>query len=121
MRTGRFKDKYNLKALGVFFVLFLVCVVSVRSVWRVYQKYHGARETFGRMQNEIVTLENRKEELSEEISELYTNEGLSFELRKKLNVSLRDEQVAIIVQSENETVEPGGDDSWWEKFKNWFR
>ncbi len=101
-------------------LLFLVIFLS-HSLYRVYMKRREARNTLVRMQEELALLETKSQSLKYEIESLSTSEGVNFELRKKLNVKSKDEQVVVIVDKEVGETDEKLDTSIWDKIKNFFR
>lgn len=111
-------DKW--KRVGVFFVLLIIFGVLLNSVGNVYKKKVNAEKALSQMQSEITELENRQKFLTESLARLDTQEGLKFEIRKKLNVAQAGESVAIIVDEETSSTTKPSTVSSWQKFKNFF-
>ena len=73
------------------------------------------------MQNEKLALTNRGEFLADSFKKLETQEGLKFEIKKKLNVALSGESVAIIVEEPKPTSTTVSKTTSWQQLKNFFK
>ncbi len=104
----------------IFFALLIIIVVLLNSITKVYQKKKEAGEVLARMQQEQETLIDREQFLSESLKRLSTEEGLEFEIRKKLNVAKVGESVAIIVDETESSPDSSPNPSLWQKIKNFF-
>jgi hypothetical protein len=120
MRGVKTKDKELRKRFVIFFVLLLLFGVLLNSVRKVYKKKENAEKALVRMEEERKELENRKIFLDNSLSRLETEEGIKFEIRKKLNVAQAGENVAIIIPDENSDSAATTTPSVWQKFKNFF-
>ncbi len=120
MRGVKTKAGGKWKRLAVFFVLLLIFGLLVNSVTGVYQKKKNAEEFLARMQKEKIELERRNEELSTDLERLSTEEGVKFEIKRKLNVAEVGESVAIVVSDTKPATSTSATTSKWQKFKNWF-
>ena len=70
------------------------------------------------MNDRVYELQKREKELNDSLERLKTQEGLAFEMRRKLNVAEVGESVAIIVEEEIPIVPSTIKISNWQKFKN---
>jgi len=120
MRGLKTKEQSKWKKIAFFCVLFLVLIFLLKSVRNVYQKKKAADEALIQMQKEITELEARKNSLDKSLSRMETEDGVEFEIRKKLNVAEAGEKVAIIVESTDVNNSTQTDISFWQKFKNFF-
>ncbi|MFH0804081.1 MAG: hypothetical protein V1896_00570 [Candidatus Zambryskibacteria bacterium] len=120
MRGIKNKESGKWKRLAFFLLLLLVFGVLLNSVRNVYQKKKTAQGALARMEKEVADLENRDQFLKESIAKMATQEGLEFEIRKKLNVAEAGESVAIIVDETQTTPVPAVPVSSWQKIKNFF-
>lgn len=107
--------------MALFLVLLLIFGVLLNSVNKVYKKKKGAEELLTRMEGEIQTLKDREQFLERSLSRLETDEGLKFEIRKKLNVAEVGESVAIIVDEEDSPTTQTPELSSWQKLKDLFK
>jgi hypothetical protein len=87
-------------------------------VRKVYNKKIGAEEALVKMNDRVYELQKREKELNDSLERLKTQEGLAFEMRRKLNVAEVGESVAIIVEEEIPIVPSTIKISNWQKFKN---
>lgn len=81
-------------------------------------KKKGAEEALARMNAEIQELKLRQESLEQFEKRVQTSEGVEFELRKKFNVALEGEKVAILVDETASSSQRSTNESVWHKFKN---
>lgn len=121
MRGIKTKSNDKWKKLVVFFVLLLILILLINSVFKVYQKKKEAKITLEKMQADIESLKEREEILIKSIQRLETEEGIKFEMRKKLNVAEVGESVAIVVESAEDGPLPYPEQSILEKIKNFFQ
>src|SRR4030042_2253669 len=118
MRGIKNKESGKWKKAVFFFVLLLMLIVLLNSVKNVYQKKKTAEEILVRMEKETENLRDREEYLKESLARLATQEGIKFEMRKKLNVAEVGESVAIIVDEEEAASVSDIKISTWQKIKN---
>ena len=104
----------------IFVTLFLILLVTINSLKKVYIKYNSASLALSRMQQENIKLKEREINLNNSLKRLVTEEGKKFEIRKKLNVAEAGEQVAIIVDKGATSTESEVGNSLWQRFKNLF-
>lgn len=120
MRGIKTKEDGRWKKVSAFLVLFLVLGILLNSVNNIFQKKKVAEETLVRMEKEAGDLKNRELILKESIAKLNTQEGLNFEIRKKLNVAQAGESVAVIVEEKLVATTSASHISSWQKFINFF-
>jgi len=120
MRGVKTKDKELRKRLAIFLVLLIIFGVLSNSVRKVYNKKENAEKALARMEEEQKQLELRKIFLENSLERLETEEGIKFEIRKKLNVAQAGESVAIIVDENNIASTAPPSTSTWSKIKNFF-
>ncbi|NLE07581.1 MAG: hypothetical protein GX627_03155 [Parcubacteria group bacterium] len=118
MRGIKTKKSSKWKILVAFLFLVLVLGVLLNSVRKVYNKKIGAEEALVKMNDRVYELQKREKELNDSLERLKTQEGLAFEMRRKLNVAEVGESVAIIVEEEIPIVPSTIKISNWQKFKN---
>lgn len=121
MRGVKSRDGSKFRRITIFFILLIIFLVLVNSVFRVYKKKRGAEEVLAKMQEEMMLLEQRGKNLEASLARLETNEGLEFELRKKLNVASEGESVAIIVTEEEENKDVVPEKTYFQKIKENFK
>lgn len=120
MRGIKTRGQGKWKRLGIFLILLLIFGALLNSVRKVYNKKAGAEKALARMQAEIKTLEDRQKFLENELDRLATDEGVKFEIRKKLNVSEAGESVALIINEDASAPALPPSLSVWQKLKNFF-
>lgn len=120
MRGVKTRESGKWKKISIFLILLAVSVFLLNSVNNVYQKKKEADKALARMKEQVLELQNREEYLAGSLERLKTEEGLKFEIRKKLNVAEAGESVAIIVDEEKEASTTSKSISSWQKFKNFF-
>lgn len=120
MRGIKTKDHSLTKKVCLFLLLLLIFGVLVNSTRKVYNKRQEAMQALTRMESELKELENRQETLTASLQRLQTEEGVKFEMRKKLNVAEAGESVAIIVEEELSEVASTTKVSGWQKFKGFW-
>ena len=106
--------------LGIFLILLLVFGLLLNSVSKVYKKKQEAEKILVRMEEQATELKQRNQFWKESLEKLATEEGVEFEIRKKLNVAEVGERVAIIVEEEPIASTSNPQISSWQKFKNFF-
>ena len=120
MRGVKSRDSEKWKKLAIFLVLLLLFGVLLNSVRKVYKKKESAEKALARMQSEVQTLTEREKFLEDSLLRLSTDEGIKFEIKKKLNVAEVGESVAIIVESDESVTTPSSSISPWQRLKNFF-
>lgn len=120
MKGLRTREQEKWKKLAVFFLLLIVFGVLLNSVRKVYNKKASADQALIRMSKEMEELKSRKDFLEGSLANLETDEGLKFEIRKKLNVAEVGESVAIIVEEDSPAPLPDFQSSILEKVKDFF-
>lgn len=114
------RENEKWKKIAISLALILVLGLLINSVGNVYKKKKEAERMLARMENQTAELKERNEFLNNSLEKLSTEEGIEFEIRKKLNVAEVGESVAIIVEEEPATSTPSAKISPWQKLKNFF-
>ena len=120
MRGLKNREADKWKKIAIFVVLLIIFVVLLNSVNRVYKKKKEVERALTQMKTEMLELADRSEFLKDSLEKLKTEEGVEFEIRKKLNVAEVGESVAIIVEEESIEVLPKIKTSPWQKIKDFF-
>lgn len=115
------KDYQKWKRIISFAVLLFVCIVLLRSVYRVYNKKHKVDLALAESQQELYEMQNRENELLNLRDRINTKDGLEYELRKKFGVARVGESVVIIVDKDNTKDKNEVSQSFWQKIKSFFR
>jgi len=120
MRGLKNREGQKWKKIAIFLVLLLLFGLLLNSVSKVYKKKQEAERTLVRMEEQAAELKQRNEFLKKTLNKLNTEEGVEFEIRKKLNVAEVGESVAIIVDEEPSVSPESVKVSVWQKFKDFF-
>lgn len=100
----------------------LILVIAL--VWSAYTRFQIASDMQERRveaESEVQKLRDQKQQLEEKVHYLSDERGIEAEMRRQFDVALPDEQVVVIVESENNvaplaTSTPNKDESPWYKF-----
>lgn len=120
MKGIKSKQNNKIKKIVIFFGLLILLFALINSVFGVYSKKKNAQVALLKMQEELKSLEEREMFLNSSLERLETEEGIDFEIRRKLNVALQDEEVAIIVNEEVEEEVLPQEKTFWQKVKSVF-
>ena len=102
-------------------ILGILVLLSLRSVWLIYQKQRESEELLKTSQQHVADLTARENEVHNEINQLQTPEGVEAEIRSKFSVAKIGENVVLIVDStasSSQGKSPGK--SWWQKIVDFF-
>lgn len=83
------------------FVLLVVVLLLLKSVWGVYKKDYMARINRQEAEIALANLKNKQAGLEKEIARLETDRGVEEELRRRFQVVRPGEQVLVIVDKDN--------------------
>jgi len=92
----------------------------IHGTWNVFKKSHQSSQKLSVAQEELIKLEEKRDNISGEIDRLETNVGIEEEIRSKFDLALEGEKSIIVVDSEEEVVIPpkkGKFETLWEHFK----
>jgi len=78
-------------------VLAIMLVLLVRGNIRVFKNYFHVKDKYNQDIEFHTNLKAREAELNRDIERLKTNEGMDYEIRKKLDVSAENEKVIKII------------------------
>jgi len=120
MKGIKNRESIKWKRLFAFFALLVVFGVLVNSARKVYDKKKEAQKALAQMEGEAKSLEARKIFLDSSLQKLETDEGVAFEIRRKLNMAGAGESVAIIIDEGQPTSTNNTQVSSWQKIKNFF-
>lgn len=105
-------------------VLLLCLAVLIFSGKAAFKAYNEKKESSGSLRaakEELVKLEERNAFIREELTKSSTESGLEAKLREKFGVGKEGEQVAIIVESENNDGDILNGNDFWLKIKEFFK
>lgn len=102
-------------------LLFLFLFVT-KATWNVYQKMELSKENLELVKNDLEKLKVREEALASQIDYLHTEQGVEAEIRQKYRVIKEGEEIAVIIDDENDedNVASTTNQSLWAKFKGIF-
>ncbi len=104
-------------------VLGLVCLLLVKGVWGVYQKYQRSEELAARTSAELAELQARQKSLTQLNAAIATDQGKEREIRDRFGLIKDGEKTAIILDDKSEST---GDldtekKGLWQRFLDLFR
>jgi cell division protein FtsB len=122
------KSKNNNKKLIyswlVLIFLFVILIFLLNSNLKAYKKVKDSDIRKNIFENNLIELQDRKNEIAKDIERLNSPVGQEEELRNRFNVSKEDEKVIIIVEEEivvSETeITEDNQQSFWQKIKSVF-
>ena len=103
-------------------VLIILTAIIANAAMNMYGRFREANIRADRAQEEIVSLEERKNELRADLERLGTPRGTEEELRKRFNVAGEGEGVIVIVDPRTQTANNDSmrEESIWQKILNMF-
>ncbi|MEK7569347.1 MAG: septum formation initiator family protein [Patescibacteria group bacterium] len=105
-------------------VLTLLAVLFLLLAWSVYGlfgKMEGTRKNRGISENKVKELELKKENLSADIGNLNTEEGVERNIREKYGLAKPGEGVIIIVDDQKPESDGKNRGGFWNWLKNLFK
>lgn len=120
MRGIKTRTDRKWKNMIFFLLLLLIFGFIVNSVRKVYNKKKEAEKVLAAMKDEADELAKREKFLTRSLERLETDEGIKFEIRKKLNVAEVGESVAIIVDENEPVTSKNKPQTLWQKIKDFF-
>ncbi len=120
MRGIKTKQSGKWRRVALFYLLVLVLVMLLNSLFNVYEKKKGAEEALVKMEGDLKELGERQKYLGGYLDRLSTKEGIEFEVRKKFNVAEAGESVAIIVEEEVAPNDTETKETRWQRFKGFW-
>ena len=103
-----------------FIVLIILFVFLSKAAWGIREKALLSAEKLRIAQNELIKLESRQKDLSNQIGYLSTDEGVEAELRTKYRAVKEGESVAVIIDTNPTNIVSATSTSvntkgWWQK------
>ncbi|MEK9160856.1 MAG: hypothetical protein AAB440_02350 [Patescibacteria group bacterium] len=114
---ARRKEKPSFREGAIIALLVLVLLWLLWILWGIMEKEERARHAAMEAQAELLALTERKEILTENITELNTPRGEEATLREAHGVARPGEEVIIVVVDEQDVGPPL---PWWRKVFGWF-
>lgn len=85
-------------------ILFVVLLLSISSLWNVYEKYNRTKSHAETIVNDLNKLNIRKKKLIYDIAFLKTERGLEEEIRNKFDVKKSGEEVIFLFDKNEKKV-----------------
>jgi cell division protein FtsB len=107
-------------------ILVIILLVLIRPTWNIYKKSRESEANLKRAEQELNSLEQRKNELSKNLESIKSEEGRDEEIRGKLGVAKEGETVVVIVEDKKEPepvvvpVKPSALSQAWSRVLSWF-
>jgi cell division protein FtsB len=123
-KSRREKTKFSFVRLLLF--LIVTSAVTLLLAYPAYSDWRKQKETYKRLQRELVELREQNQALRSEVELLEDPAYVEKMAREKLGLVKPGEKAWIVVEPEEETSfnasSPKPEElSWWEKFKVWLR
>jgi cell division protein FtsB len=120
-----FQQKRKLRSVAysrvTLIILGLLVILSLRSIWMLYQKQQESEKLRQQANAEVGELLARQAELNTQIARLQTPQGIDAAIRDKYNVAKPDENMVVIVDDQSSTTEATTTaQSLWQKFLDMF-
>ena len=120
MRGIKTKQSGKWKRVTVFYLLVVVLVMLLNSLFNVYEKKKAAEETLVKMESDLKELGEREKYLGSYLDRLSTKEGVEFEVKRKFNVAEAGESVAIIIDEQTNSKDSNVPQTKWQRFKGFW-
>jgi cell division protein FtsB len=78
-------------------IALIVIAILIRGNIRIFKNYFHVKDKYNQDIEFYQSLKNREVELNKDIDRLETDQGIDYEIRKKLDVSKDDEKVIKII------------------------
>ena len=104
------------------FILFCICLFLIKNIFYLCQGEKKSR--LNRVESETILneLKEKSNQISSEIEYLKTEKGIETELRDKFRVVKKGEQMAVIINSEEDiSVQVTEDNYFWLKVKDFLK
>ena len=86
-----------LNSWWTFFIALIIIIILIRGNIRIFKNYFHVKDKYNQDIELYENLKNRESQLNIDINRLNTEQGLDYEIRKKLDVSKDDEKVIKII------------------------
>jgi cell division protein FtsB len=113
LRTNTKKEKVIIAVLAVLILLLF------RGVWVIYVKHRIATNERNAVEKELIDVQKRYADLSQEVKNLQTERGVEQSIREKFHVAKPGEKTVILVTPDDATKKTD-DTSFWGKLKSFF-
>ncbi len=109
----------------VLIFLLIILFFIIKGSFGVYQKYSFSKNELKKSESELMVLEEKKTNLSEQVAHLDTETGIEKEIRSKFDVAKEGEKLIVIVDDEVEqeavVEEKGFVGNFLTTIKGWFQ
>jgi cell division protein FtsB len=78
-------------------IAIIAIIFLIRGNIRIFQNYFHVKDKYNKDIESYQSLKSREEQLDKDIDRLKTEQGIDYEIRKKLDVSKDDEKVIKII------------------------
>ena len=78
-------------------IALIIIAILIRGNIRIFKNYFHVKDKYNQDTEFYQSLKNREVELNKDIDRLKTEQGMDYEIRKKLDVSKDDEKVIKII------------------------
>ncbi len=79
------------------FIALIIIIILIRGNLRVFNNYFNLKDKYNKETESYQSQKNREAQLNKDIDRLKTDQGLDYEIRKKLDVSKEDEKIIKII------------------------
>ncbi len=79
------------------FIALIIIIILIRGNIRVFKNYFNLKDKYNKETESYQSQKNREAQLNKDIDRLKTDQGLDYEIRKKLDVSKEDEKIIKII------------------------
>jgi cell division protein FtsB len=124
MREYQEKKRYKkfLYSKTAVVILIILLILLIKATWGVYKKQEESAANAVQASHELEKLSQRQEVLNSELKRLQTDAGIEEEIRSKYSVSKPGEDLLIVVDGDKDKPMPEHPkESWWNKFKKFFK
>lgn len=98
-------------------LLVVLAFLLARGAWFMWEKQRESSKLSKNLEEKVLALELREEELKKEVAHLETEEGIKGEIRERFTVTEDGEYVAVIVDAEQDPNSTDGQDlPWYKRF-----
>jgi cell division protein FtsB len=107
--------------MPIFLLCFIILVFLGRAAFKAYNEKKESSKSLESAKEKLAKLEERGMFIIEELTKFSTEGGLEAKLREKFGVGKAGEQIAIIVESENNNENTESNAGFWTKTKDFFK
>lgn len=109
------KSKTVIPTIGILLLLGVIIVFLGRAVWSLYGRYDASIDRRERVEEEYASLRDRLDRMEAAVASFETPEGKEAVVRTSYNVAKEGEQVVIIVDKKQESVQETAPRPWYTK------